>query len=282
MAREEMIAALVAAGQDQAQLDTMSDADLKALMDQLGMGAAPAAGAAPPPAGVAAMADVPREQMIAELVELGEDAAELEAMTEEDLKTLYDLLKGGDEGDAAAAGAAASPSPAATPMSERVAKYAEQTMARLTAVNRQLATQANQMKRQKIAAFCERMVNQGRILPAQKGDYVSLLMGLTEGVRKFSDNRPRASELAEKMAEIAKRAPLIRLSERVASDPRKGGDANSEVRKVEKFAELQGPTLRKYGTDPKTMVDAAKKRAAEDPDFSAAEIIGRDGVAMVS
>lgn len=86
MDRTQMIAAIQAAmpGISQATLDAMTDDALADLAKNL-----PTPTAAAPAAAPAMFADVPREQMVADLVAAGQDQATLEAMPEDELAALY-------------------------------------------------------------------------------------------------------------------------------------------------------------------------------------------------
>lgn len=114
--------ALLAANWTQEEIDQLTTGDPKAVIIAHEMreatGAAPPDNAAATPPDGAALAEPPsREQMIAELVDMGEDRAALEAMSDAELAALYDQKKGG--GAVAGGGAAM--------MSERklTAKFAE-------------------------------------------------------------------------------------------------------------------------------------------------------------
>ena len=54
-----------------------------------------------------------------------------------------------------------------------------------------------------------------------------------------------------------------------------------EVNKVERFCEINASSLKITGTDPQKMIALAKKMAERDPEFTAAQLIGKDGAAMV-
>lgn len=286
--RAALIQALVGAGQPQAQLDAMTDEQLVALAAQLGI-APPAPAAAVPaqpavpmadgdPAAAPAEGEMTPEEMKELLVELGADPATLEGKTPEELQAMLDELMAADA-------AATEPPPAqpAAPMSDKAKKFSERVIAESKAQLAQLRIARAAMKRERVTTFCERLVQKGVILPAQKADYVSMLMN-TPDVAKFSDTGAKltVSALDKKMADLSRRQPIVRFGERVPSGGGNPTRTTGEVRKVEKFTELYGPELRKAGTDPKSLIERAKARAAENPDFEAAEIIGRNGVAMVS
>ena len=88
--------------------------------------------------------------------------------------------------------------------------------------------------------------------------------------------------------EAAKADELIQAYTQLANDAsptyskRTRADVGREVGKVVRFCELRGDQLRKLGTDPRKLVAAARRRAEADPGFRAAQLIGDNGVALVS
>lgn len=285
MDRAGMIAEMVAAGQPQAELEMLDDAALKAKYD-----AWKGAAAAPPAAGpVTTMGDpatMPREELVAALTGAGQDPVALEAMTDDELKKMYtDLGLGADAPPADVAAVAAMGDNCkphtfaerkAVAHLARVTKYAEQAAAQL---RRQMAA----TKKTKVSQFCEQMVREGRILPAQKGDYLSLLSFLNDEapVAKFSENGRTlmVTALDRKMKELAARSPVVRLGEGVPAGHAFGlpaaGSAQAEVKKVERFCEARGDWLRRQNQNPKEFVELAKKMADRDPNFTAEQLLGR-------
>lgn len=265
LTRDEMIAELQAAGQDPAALQGMSDDDLKNLLAQTSGGGG----------GMAPMADgegMSREEMIAELSALGEDPDALNGMTDEDLQAMYAELTTGDDPAPAAGDVAA--------MSEQTRRIARHN---LLVVRRQ----HRQLKRQDAEAFCDRLVAEGRLFPAHRTVFLGNLLGKDNlrATEAFSE-RPgtKAVRLTPYEAEkrrLARLPVVVRFAERVAAGGQATGGPSGEVQKVEKFAELTGSQLRKHGTDPKALVETAKRKAAEDPEFRAEQLIGRSGVELV-
>lgn len=300
--REEMIAALVDAGEDPDELDGMSDEELGALYDEEMAGAqASGAGGSDDVATMGDPATMTREEMIAELTAQGQDAAQLQGMTDDDLRALYAQLTGG-------AAPAAPAAPAATPMSDtrrrkpkpnrrgttvlsetrKVVRNARQLNNYIEHELRRLRVQNEQQKRQDAETFCDRLVTEGRATPAMvKAAILPSLLGLdnTRPVHRFTENGRTGSRTAYEVrkAELAKLPVTVRFGERFpAGSPEAKDQAAAEVRKVERFCELQGEQLRKHGSDPKKMLDTAKKRAEANPNFRAADLIGADAAAMVS
>lgn len=238
MDRATMIAEMVAAGVPQAELDMLDDAGLQAKYAEW---KATQGAANPDAAGdVATMGDaatMSREEIIAELVTAGQDAANLETMSDDDLKKLYTDLGLGATAETPAAAA-----PAVSPMSERDRRKVREAVAFSEQAVKQLRAQLHANKVQRVNTFCEQMVAAGKIIPAQKADYTALLLSLddTKPVHKFSDGgrTVSGSALARKMAEIKARAAIVRFGEKVPG----GGSADqtthaAAVRKAEAHAD---------------------------------------------
>lgn len=295
MTRDQMIAEMTAAGQDATALAAMDDTALKAAYDAW-KAAAPAAN--PDAAGDVAMMGDPaamsREELIAELSGSGQDAAALESMTDDELRALYTSLGLG----ATAEMPAADPAPVAAMgdrqkhlMSDRrparramtpqqVNRFAEQAV-------RNLQRAAHLARVAKVTAFADRMVRDGRYLPAQLPVLKGYLLGLDDlsPVHKFSDATGRTvqgSALERAMATVARGPVVIRFGEKVGISPAdRKATSSAEVRKVEKFCELHESSLRKTGSDPAKLVATAKRMAEQNPEFTAADLIGASGAAMV-
>ena len=284
MGREEMIEALAAAGEDPAILQTLTDDELKQKFDAL------QAGQTNPSESIAMGDDVEsmsREEIIAELVAIGEDAAGLDQLSDEELKELYKELTGGGGGDPAAA-AAAAPPPGVAAMSDRNRRYqrfaervARQDIKRVMARHR-----AN--KKLDAEQFADTLVKAGKITPAMKPHVVDHLMAKSDIVVNSKSRFSEGGTAYEKLKRAyTAYSPIFRnFSEKVAGQPlgmtQTREARNAEVRKVERFCEMNARHLAAAGTDPKKMVANAKARAESNPDFRASEIIGADGVAMVS
>ena len=205
VSREDMIADLVAAGEDPARLDTLPDEEIKALYDTLTGGA------------TAEMADVDgvemsREEMLAALVATGTDPASLESLSDEELAAM--LRK---------------PAAPVTPLSERAkAKTVQRPAAksvvsafsetqRIVAKTKALHDSADarekraiererKAKRQTAEIFCDQLVREGRVLPVHKATFVNELMSLDDvKIVKFSDNgkEVQATPFDKRKAELA-------------------------------------------------------------------------------
>jgi hypothetical protein len=218
---------------------------------------------APPPAEEAAapMEETPpRDTMLADLLAMGHEQAELDALDDESLYQLWMTEKGqmmSEESAATPAPAAPAPTPAAAPTSSAsgslpaatpskvTLQYAER---RLKALERRIATREQaearltaETNRQSILAFCERMVRERHLTSAQAehdkqgkpvGPTAKFLHGMS-AVRKFSD---RPSDLENAMAEIEAR-PLVRdYSEKVGA----GASSHDDDLSPEKRRELLG------------------------------------------
>jgi hypothetical protein len=241
-----------------AALSGVSDKDLGAfVLLALAQAAGGGGGAAPPTPPIGGQADVvwpdgmERNAVVAELVALGEDQAQLEAMPDADLLALYQQqLATMTEPPAPAPPAPAptpnpapAPQPAPTPRPapapgrpspKRVTySFAEQTrMIRqeaARAVRQEAARAAAATLRAGVHAFCEQMVKENKLTPAQVevgrdgkpiGKTLLLLLGLS-AVRNFAEpDKPSPLELA--MEEIRSRPPLRRYGEQLPDPIRKG------------------------------------------------------------
>lgn len=259
--REEMIAALTDAGEDPAELEGMSEEELGALYDET-MGAGPGPGGGSDVDTMGDPAAMTREDLIAELTAEGQDAAQLDAMTDEDLRALYAQLMGG---------AAPTPAPApVAPMSDtrrrkprpaprrgdrtvlsetqQVARKGQQLNTALDAELRRLRVTNEQQKRQRAETFCDQLVAAGQATPAMvKAAILPSLLGLddTRAVHRFTENgRTRTLTAFEvRKQELAKLPVTVRFGERLPAgdptDPRAAGEA--ELAKVRRFAEAVVP-----------------------------------------
>lgn len=280
MTREEMTAALAAAGEDRAALEAMSDDDLKALYDAK-VGGAGGGG----DGGVAAMGDpaaMTREELVAELTTLGEDAATLEGLTDDELRELYAILTG-EPTAAAPAAATAAPAPV-TPLSERrrgqpaavaASRFAEIARDVDRAALRLSVQGFNAVRKADAEKFFEQLVRDGKQVPAAKALVVGQLMR-ADGVRvrHFSEKGKRVARTAYEQlkAEYAALPAVVRLGERVgqpAADA--AGAAEREERAVERFAEVQAPALRAAGRTKEQFVQTFRDARKKDPALTAAK-----------
>ncbi len=300
MSREEMVSALVEMGEDEAELEAMEDDEIGALYDEMTAEPEPEEEA---PEEVATMvgqepvydmADpmtAPREELIAELVAMGQDAAQLEAMPEEELRALAAQLLGAGDPAAAAAPAMA---PAAGPalMSERRKKgkkhsmserYKRQAVALFAETESALASlRASNFaaKRQDAEAFCERLVEAGRATPALVK--VALLPDLlrldnTRRIHSFTDGGAKRTVSAYELKKLAlAKLPIIfTMGERFPRDGKP--DAGTEVAKVRQYAETMPETALKacgYKTR-EQFVETFAELNKKDPTYTAAKLIGK-------
>ena len=303
MDKTAMIAAIKAAmpGLSDAMLNALSDDQLAELAKNLPTPAA----TTPAATGVTTNADegaMSRDELITELTALGQDPTALAAMSDEDLQAMYDQLTSdanGDSGTTTDAAAAMSDKTRCATMGEKGKKTpfqiaSEKALANIKKVNtfaeQQLkrARQINfETKKRKVETFCEELVKGEKLLPWMRDLIVKpYLTGLDDNRadHTFSENGvskklTRLDHVIESLKKSATKVVTFGEKIGVGADSKQASEA--EVRKVEKFAELQGGALRRAGTDPKKLVETAKKMAENDPDFTAAKLIGKDGVAMV-
>ncbi len=260
LSREEMIAALVDMGQDQAELEAMPEDELGALYDE--MTAADDAGTegGESTEEMGDPAAMPREELIAELVAQGQDAAQLEAMSDDDLRALYGQLVGGATATAPAAAPApvaamgdrGKPKPKVTPkprvsaMSEsaKIAKKARQLNSALDGELRRLRVANHNRKVEDATRFCDKLVADGRATPALvKTALLGALLAAddTRAVHKHSENGQTRTLTAYelKKLEFAKLPRVVKFGERLPGGAKVEG--SQELAKVRAFADAVVP-----------------------------------------
>lgn len=277
MTREELIAALTEMGQDAAELEGLSDEDLQALYDEISEDAAE-----PPEGETEDMGDpavMTRDELVAELSAAGQDAAALQGMTDDDLRALYAQVVG-----AATATTPAAPPPPAVPMSDRrrpADRFSERrrvaTAARVhkmaDQLYRQMARTFAENKKADAQAFCDRLVKEGRILPAHVADvYLPLLMSLdnTNSVHRHSEGGKTrmVSAYDLKKARLARLPVIVKYGERFGGDAGKADDS-AEANKVERFSEAFSDSLTKGGIAPAVYVERFKELRKKNPALTA-------------
>lgn len=226
--REKMVAALVAKGQSQEELDGKSDDEIKALY---------AVEFQPEQPAQMAEGDLGRDDMIAALKEMGHAEEELSALSDEELKALYDaeLQQPPEEPVVPPV-----PGPQGKPqvMSERK-RPMQQTddSAALRAALRELIQEEicgfrdellgakrdtehfiGNVRKANIRTFCENLRDAGQVLPVELERTVARLnRASTAKLHVFSEkgHRVRKSELDLQMEELQARPPLVPLVERL-------------------------------------------------------------------
>jgi hypothetical protein len=222
-----------------------------------------------------------RAGMIEWLAGQGQDAAALEALSDADLKALYDQMKSG--GPAAAGGAA---------MMSEVKKYAEQAIATAIAP---LVKQVSQLvgkakadadkvqkfseaadlrdRQSAVAKVLDEVTGQGRMLPAERDLFHGLLMKADRNkVEKFSEGGKEYAETEfDRIArQLRGRPALVKFAERATQaftpDP-----ADPELNKVRAFAESNADTLRKAGSTADRYVAAFAEHRKKKPGLTARE-----------
>lgn len=289
--REEMIAACVEAGEDQATVEALPEEELAALYEEI---------MSEPPEGgeggggeVAEMGDpamMAREELIAELVAAGQDAAALEAMPDEDLKALYGQVVGG-----ATATAAAAPAPVAamgerTVRNRQLARFSERDMRRAVNVAKPLEAAANRLYRQVLRQeaqlksrdahqFCETLVKNGQVTPAMAKTVVLpllLSMDSVNEVHKYSENGKTrvVSAYERKKAELTKLPRVVHFGERFpeTDDSTQNIEqfGEGEERKVIHFAEVHERAL-SHGSGKAKYVQVFRELRKKNPRLTAKE-----------
>ena len=300
--RDEMIAALVDMGDDEAELQGLSDDELKAEYEA----AMEDGGEETPDPETEDMADpaaLDRAGLIAELTAAGQDPAALDPLTDDELRALYDqVVNGATPAEPAAA-------PPAAPMGEKrpMQTYAERrgrrqpqpvtTLAeiearrtivscrKLTKLSEQQARRirktAAELKARDTEQFCEQQVREGRYTPAMVQTVVKPLLAKCDDtlpVFTFSDGgrTRKVTEYELKKAELAKAPKVVHLGERFPGGSGPATTAEAERQKVERFAEVQGEALKKAGTTKAQFVAKFSEAQKRRPDLRAEEYLGPD------
>lgn len=255
MSRDDMIAELVAAGQDAAQLEGMSDAEIAQLYAQIG--AAPQS--APQPA-AAAMSDRPNPRS----------------------SPVSTTRRGAARRPVAPKPSAPNPS---APFSDREARQLTANARELDAVVRselaRLKRNAMKDKRKAAAAFCDKLVHDGKYTRAQvKAVVFPLLLQLDNqhAVHRYSEGGVTKSGTAfeRKMAELDAGEAVVRFGERVGGPQVSGpAAATNELNTVRRFSEtIPDATLRASGTTREKFVAAFAELQKKNPALTAEQYIG--------
>lgn len=258
MDRAQLIAAIqqIMPGLLPATLEAMSDDQLADLAKNI---AAPA----PPPA--TPMNDGgTRDEIIAKLAATGQDPTALAAKTDDELKAML--------------AAVAPPAPPAATMSEKAKaaaaaaeKMAEQAEARAKRALERAAKTEQEAKQKEAETFCESLVKQGRLLPAQKDRVLGDLISQDDvaAVHKFTENGQSVTLTAFEKAkrDYAAWPVVVRFAEKVPTSPQKADER--EIAAVQKFADVQGEALKKAGKTPKQYVEKFSELRKKDPDLTA-------------
>jgi hypothetical protein len=301
MDRASLSAQALAAGLDQAVIDTMTDDQLAAVVKVL-----PAAAA---PADPLMMADMPREDLIAELVAAGQDPATLEPLSDDELQELYNQLNGGetttmadmtreemiaelvaqgqdpvaleaktdDELAAMLKPAEAAAAPAVAAMSERNRQRRTLTSTRrlnvaLAREEARLKVRLREVKKRDAESFCESLVTAGRIRPVDKANYLALLMTLNDvrHVHKFTEGgKVKAVTAYEaKKKELSKLPVVIHFGEKLQS---KTTTTEGEVQKVKSFAEMNQGAIKASGKTKEQFVHSFTELRKKKPELTAVE-----------
>jgi hypothetical protein len=257
MSKEELIAEIVQAGEEQEGLDMLTEDELRELYTELGLADGGGDPAAVDGAVMSLAEGLTRDEMIAELSALGQDPAALAGMSDEELQKMYDELTGGGP----AITSTPTPPPVAA-MSEKGKKpgavspgfvtYAEAVLKRSVI---DALRHARDLKKQKVTLFCDQMVEKGVFTPAQRPTYEKHLLKCAhqKAVHKFS----------EKIAS--------------AKDQKQGGkDADAkEFQKVETFCEQFGETMVKSGMNVTEFKERFKELRKKNPQYTAEEHTGQ-------
>jgi hypothetical protein len=264
MDRAAAMTAILAAlpGLSQATLDALTDDALKDMVAHLPAPAAPVVPMddAPAPAGPT------RDEMIAALVGAGQDQATVAAMSDADLKAAFDLVKG-----AAPVAMDDKPDDKKKPETANMSETEKKAAASLKRINdleasaalrdKAAAARERKTKTKDAESFCEQLVRDGRLLPFQKADYLSVLVALDDSaaLHKFSDGKGNTEILTayeRKKRELALRPPIVKFGEKVTGGGTGTPDAKAAaITKAREFATVQAQALKAGGyKDPEAFV----------------------------
>jgi hypothetical protein len=266
--KDEMIAALTEAGADPAALAAMPEADIAAMFQQLqGAGQEPAQPMADP-------AEMSREELMAELTAMGVPPEDLEGQSDEDLREILVEMIGSEPAEAVPA------QPVQTAGERQHMSYSE--AANFYAKRRYQVEKLAFRKMQKsdAEAFCERLIREGRLLPAQRPLVMDHLMK-SDNVKPqtFSENGKtiRLTPYERLKAQYARGPVLLKFSERVGGRP-SGAKATTEqeVAIVRRFAEANENAVKKQGKTVSQFVECFSEMTKKKPEITAADYLGEE------
>lgn len=225
-----------------------------------------------------------RDDLIAALTGMGQDAALLQGMDDQALRELAKTLMASPMGEGC--------KDKVSPMSERpkpgkpqtpAEKAAAETMTRFAEMNRQLDAEQKALagrkaafRRQQAEAFCEDLVRKGVLRPFEKADYVETLARLddTAPVHTFTEGGKTVAGLtafARKQKELAARPVVVRFGEKVPTGGGAGGekpDKAAAVQKATAFAEANERPLKAAGYTPQRFVAKFAEMFDANPDLA--------------
>jgi hypothetical protein len=244
MDRDHLMQTAQQAGFSQTLLDKLDDEALASLVADLtgrmlsggpaggGPGATPTGDAAADAGTGAGMGDdmtqPSREQMIQDLVAAGQDQAALEQMDDTALAELWKQTQGGPAGTGGPPSTYGEGGRARSIKPLQVIQLTPRTLRQLVRAEARAegARMAAPKRKQQVAEFCEKMVREGKLSPAQVevdaagkpiGPTFKLLMQASS-LSRFGEGQSQ-SDLELLMAEIEARPPTRTYGERLASGP---------------------------------------------------------------
>lgn len=248
----------------------------------------PEAAAAPPP-------DTAPEDVKGMLVEMGFDAAALEGASDVLLAEIVRVFKtmestaamsdvpapppvaGATQAAGAVTGGGQSPSQVIVKYNEKgeidIAKLISDMQAEVTAgVRKTIDGTTSDLRKASIQAFCESMVQAGKMLPAElektdkRPGAVEFAHSL-DNVKKFGENGP--TQLDQWMEGIRSRPQLVKFSETVKGGGTGGkSSASDDVKVVEAHYESFSETFAKHGVTKESLVKGYENSKKHDPDLT--------------
>jgi hypothetical protein len=284
MDRDSLIQKLLAAVPTlvKSDLDNMQDASLQGLaaailgsdgdadnansIDNPASPTAPMSDATIPNTTTSSYVDMSHDDMIKTLLGAGKSAADLDGKSDDDLKAMIAAMQPPATQPAATNSDKGKPMPQRMFSEKEVRDIVRGELANVTnnanSAISILNKQAEESRKSTVKFFCDRLVGQGKLLPAERPSVEQrLLRQSTAAVHKFSENGKTVmkSELDLQMAELESRPVIVNLRERVAGGGSSGANSGNggvvkfgerdgsdeEVVKVEQFAELHEDALAK-------------------------------------
>ena len=246
---------------DQAELETISDTALAAVAKALGMdptmmGGMGAMDPSMMPADMA-FADMPREDLIAALVEVGEDPAALEPMSDEELQMLYDEKIGVDD-DMAVEGDPAMMEDE-TPVADDEVALGREEMIEILVGEGEDPAALEGMSDDELETMIRNLEapaeGDGEGAPVAMGDRGGQMVGGSQGRQGSAHSRRQPSKVTVQYAEINRK--LNRLEVR-----RKKYENGQQALLVRQFVEAQIDAGRILPTQRKTIIDRLKRASS--------------------
>jgi hypothetical protein len=213
--------------------------------------------------------------MIQELVAKGQDATALDGMSDSDIQALYAQVTGKQFKEPRPV---SDPTPAQNAFAEEKAAIAK-TKAEYDRINTELRAETKRAREQRDAArkdsvhaFCDKLVHEGRLLPAQRAEVEESLLAAddVDPCHKFKDGAPggQGTAFEKKRRAFAAWPVVVKFGEKVKAGGAAGDEA-AELAKVQTFAEAHTAALKAAGKTPAAYVHTFTEARKKDPTLTA-------------